>query len=318
MILCCGEALIDMIESVDQDGNSNFSAHVGGAVFNTAIALGRLRTQTGFLSGISRDLFGSMLRDALSSSHVDASHVILSELPTTLAFVRLSDGHAAYTFYDENTAGRMLDHSAVPPLTNEISALYFGGISLISEPCANFYAALALREAADRVIVLDPNIRPSLIKNIEGYRERLNSIIEVTDILKVSDEDIHWIVPGPASLVEKVQALCDIGPKLVILTKGSEGASAFTRGGKLADVAAHSAVVIDTVGAGDTFNAGMIAKLAELGLLSKPALANLKSSDVETALDFGARVAAVTVSRQGANPPWSHELVAAKNDAVVE
>lgn len=310
MILCCGEALIDMIESVTDDGTSSFAAHVGGAVFNTAIALGRLRAQTGFLSGLSRDMFGTMLSDALATSHVDTSHAILSDRPTTLAFVRLTDGQAAYTFYDENTAGRMLDPSAIPVLTDEVSALYFGGISLISEPCAGFYAALALREAEARVIILDPNIRPGLIGEIETYRARLNAMIEVADILKVSDEDIHWIVPGPASLVKKVQALCDMGPKLVVLTKGREGASAFTQGGQLAEVAARSAKVVDTVGAGDTFNAGMIAKLAERGLLGKAALAGLGRSDAEAALDFGARVAAVTVSRQGANPPWAHELVA--------
>lgn len=108
MLLCCGEALIDMIESRRADGKVSYSAHVGGAIFNTAIALGRLRISPGLLSGLSQDMFGTQLLESLKASQVDVSHVILSDRPSTLAFVQLTDGHAVYTFYDENTAGRML------------------------------------------------------------------------------------------------------------------------------------------------------------------------------------------------------------------
>ncbi|MDW4498945.1 carbohydrate kinase [Sulfitobacter sp. D35] len=308
MILCCGEALIDMIETRRADGGSNFEAHAGGAVFNTAIALGRLRAPAGFLSGLSSDLFGGVLQQALADSHVDTSNSIISDRPTTLAFVRLTDGNATYTFYDEGTAGRMLDPEDLPDLSPDVTACYFGGISLISEPCADFYAALARREAETRVIMVDPNIRPTFIKDLERYRARLASILEVADIVKVSDEDLHWIVQGTDSIADKARALLEAGPRIVVLTRGSEGATAYFADGREAHATSRKVEVVDTVGAGDTFNAGLLASLAEQGVLGKEKLETLDPETVEKALAHGAVVAGVTVSRAGANPPWAHEL----------
>lgn len=310
MILCCGEALIDMIPSTNDAGEPCFTPHAGGAVFNTAIALGRLRTQTGFLSGLSSDLFGDQLRAALAGSNVDAAHAITSDLPTTLAFVRLTDGHASYAFYDENTAGRQLDPSALPDIPDAVSAMYFGGISLISEPCADFYAALAMREAPRRVIVVDPNIRAAFIQDEDRYRARLDRIIAHADIVKVSDEDLNWIMPAPMSLSDKVAQLRDKGPSVVILTRGGAGASALGGGG-LVSVPSRVVTVVDTVGAGDTFNAGVLAQLSEDGFLTKDALRAIPDAELEKALAHGAHVASVTVSRSGANPPWAQELNAA-------
>lgn len=310
MILCCGEALIDMIPSVNTEGKPSFTPHAGGSVFNTAISLGRLRARTGFLSGVSSDLFGNLLRDALSGSHVDSSMAIVSDRPTTLAFVQLTNGHATYTFYDENTAGRQLDPSNLPEVPEDTSTLYFGGISLISEPCAEFYTSLAVREASDRVIMVDPNIRASFIKDEGTYRARLDRLMSHADIVKVSDEDLNWIVPGSLSLTEKVSQICDMGPSLVILTKGGAGAAALARGRDMVNVKSRQVEVVDTVGAGDTFNAGVLAMLSELGLLTKDALRRISDKDIERALEHGVRVAAITVSRSGANPPWAQELAA--------
>ena len=116
MILSCGEALIDMLPRESTAGEPAFAPYPGGAVFNTAIALGRLGCTAGFLSGISTDLFGTMLTDALRASHVEADLAVRSDRPTTLAFVRLVDGQASYAFYDENTAGRMLRPEDMPPI----------------------------------------------------------------------------------------------------------------------------------------------------------------------------------------------------------
>lgn len=308
MILCCGEALIDMIPTPTTAGPDGFVPHSGGAIFNTAIALGRLGAPTGFLTGLSTDLFGAQLSADLAASHVDAGLAITSHLPTTLAFVRLADGHATYTFYDENTAGRSLSPDALPDLPDRISALYLGGISLISEPCADFYAALAVREAAQRTIILDPNIRPGFIRDEARYRARLARMLAATDILKVSDEDLDWIVPGPGDHAAKAATLLAEGPGLVIVTRGSAGACGFLRGGARVDVPAPKAQVVDTVGAGDTFNAGVLSALHEAGVLTKTALDRLDTAAVRTALTKGAAVAAITVSRAGANPPWAHEL----------
>lgn len=308
MILCCGEALIDMLPSVDRQDRDGFVPYVGGSVFNTAVALGRLGINPGFLSGLSTDIFGKMIQEALAESGVDFGLSICSDAPTTLAFVELNDGHAKYHFYDENTAGRMLTKDMIPAIPTEVSTVYFGGISLIVEPCGDFYLALAQQAAQGKVVMADPNIRPSFIKDVESYRTRLNALLAVCDILKVSDEDLDWIMPGPQSPLEKAHALAKDGPAIIILTRGKEGARAIYGGGKTLDVDAFSATVVDTVGAGDTFNAGVLAGLSAAGVLTKQAISSVSEEALRDAMTLGARVASITVSRAGANPPWAHEL----------
>ncbi|MCW1956822.1 MAG: carbohydrate kinase [Roseobacter sp.] len=308
MILCCGEALVDMIPTPTVSGADGFVPHCGGAVYNTSIGLGRLGVQTGMLTGLSSDMFGQLLSAGLRASQVDVSHVILSERPTTLAFVRLVDGHATYEFYDENSAGRMLGPEDMPALSSEVSALYFGGISLACEPAADAYAELLERNAGAQAVMLDPNIRPGFIRDIARYRARLDRMVALADIVKVSDEDLNWITPEPLSLREKVEGLWDKGASLVILTRGGEGATGFMADGCEVQVPALKADIVDTVGAGDTFNAGVMAKLSELGCLHKAGLARLDPESLRLALSYGARVAAITVSRAGANPPWASEL----------
>lgn len=308
MIICCGEALIDMIPADTAEGAQGFVPHAGGAVFNTAIALGRLGQKTGFVTGLSDDLFGTQLAVALEHSHVDCSHVIRSSLPTTLAFVELTNGQARYTFYDENTAGRSLTPDQLPELPNAAHALYFGGISLISEPCAEFYAALAEREASRRLIMIDPNIRAAFVQDEARYRARLDRMIAVSDIVKVSDEDLDWIVQSDAVLEDKARTLCAAGPHAVIVTRGADGAAAVLKNGEMIEVPAKIAKMVDTVGAGDTFNAGVLARLAQDDLLTKDKRAEIDAEALTRALTLGAEVAAVTVSRAGANPPWAHEL----------
>jgi fructokinase len=308
MILCCGEALIDMLPITGPSGQVSYAPVSGGAIFNTAIALGRLGVRTGMLTGLSTDLFGQQLEMDLKASRVDTSLVIKSGWPTTLAFVRLVDGHATYTFYDENSAGRMIGTGDLPALPEDVTALYCGGISLVSEPGADTYAKFVEREATGRAVFVDPNIRPSFITDAERYRARIERVLDHSDIAKVSDEDLNWIFPGAESLAEKVARFQATGPAMVVVTKGGQGASAYLRDGRRVDVASRRVTVVDTVGAGDTFNAGVLAKLSELGFLSKEALRDLPGEAAEAALAFGARVAAITVSRAGANPPWQDEL----------
>ncbi|WP_299987391.1 carbohydrate kinase [uncultured Ruegeria sp.] len=308
MILCCGEALIDMIAEPTVSGAKGFVPHSGGAIFNTAIALGRLGIQTGLLSGVSTDMFGVQLISALQISHVATTHVIRSDRPTTLAFVQLKDGHATYSFMDESSAGRMLRPEDMPDQLPGVSALYFGGISLACEPCADAYAALLDRHSADRAVMLDPNIRPGFIKDQTRYRTRLNHMIAQADIVKVSDEDLDWIVPGPESHAEKIPLMLQAGPSVVVVTKGGDGATGYLSDGAEVSVPVKQVEVVDTVGAGDTFNAGVLAALHQADHLNKSALRALSAGSLHDALEFGAKVAAVTVSRAGANPPWSQEL----------
>lgn len=306
MILCCGEALIDMLPRRTEGGEDAFAPFVGGAVYNTAIALGRLGAPTGFFSGLSTDFFGQMLDAGLTASGVSSSLAARSDRPTTLAFVRLVDGHATYAFYDENTAGRMLSPEDLPALGGDLTALFFGGISLVVEPCGAAYEALMLREAAHRVTMIDPNIRPDFIRDEGAYRARLGRMLAVADIVKLSDEDLHWL-EGPGATDDHVRSLIARGVKLVCITRGAEGVTGYTATQSV-PVAARKATVVDTVGAGDTFNAGLLAALHEAGALAKPALDALSAEVLGQALALGAQAAAVTVSRAGANPPWRDEL----------
>lgn len=306
MILCCGEALIDMLPRTSTAGEPAFAPYAGGAVFNSAIALGRLGVPTEFFSGLSHDLFGEQIRRVLGESGVGTRHAALSARPTTLAFVRLEDGHASYTFYDENTAGRMLSQDDLPTLGGDVDAMLFGAISLIPEPCGSAYEALMRSEHDRRVVMLDPNIRPGFIADRDAHLARMRRMIAMADIVKLSDDDLAWF--GEAGAATDVAARwLERGPQLVVVTGGSRGATAYNRTGAVT-VEALRVDVVDTVGAGDTFNAGLLASLHDQGLLTKQAIAALSPEAIRSALTLGAKAAAVTVSRAGANPPWRHEI----------
>ncbi|MGN6143570.1 MAG: carbohydrate kinase family protein [Mesorhizobium sp.] len=306
MILCCGEALIDMLPRRSDAGESAFAPYAGGAVFNTAIALGRLGVPVEFFSGLSTDLFGQQIARVLAESKAGTRYAHFAARPTTLAFVDLKDGHASYVFYDEGTAGRMLSPEDLPDLAGDVDALLFGAISLIPEPCGSTYEALMAREHAKRVTMLDPNIRPGFIPDRARHAERIRRMMAMADIVKLSDEDLAWF--GEAGSPEDViRGWLERGPKLIVLTRGGKGAIGYTRNHTVT-VMPRQVEVVDTVGAGDTFNAGILASLHEQGLLTKATLDNLPRDAIEKALDLGARAAAVTVSRAGANPPWRHEI----------
>lgn len=306
MILCCGEALIDMLPREAATGETAFLPFAGGSVFNTAIALGRLDVPTGFFSGLSSDFLGAILRDALARSNVDYSFAAISDRPTTLAFVRLVDGQARYAFYDENTAGRMLSESDMPFVDDSVDAMLFGCISLISEPCGHVYEALMTREAPKRVMFLDPNIRASFITDREKHLARMKRMIALADIVKLSDEDLDWF-GEKGSHDEIAGEWLKLGPKLIVITKGAHGADAYSANAHVR-VPGVNVDVVDTVGAGDTVNAGILASLHMQGLLNKEAIAGLDEEQIHSAVALGVRAAAVTVSRAGANPPWATEM----------
>jgi fructokinase len=304
MILCAGEALIDMLPRQTAHGENAFAPHAGGAVFNTAIALGRLGAPVQFFSGISSDLFGDVLRGELDRSKVDSSPAAISDRPTTLAFVTLTDGHASYAFYDENTAGRMITPDDLPKVSP--AAVFVGGISLAVEPCAATYEALVQAHTCDAVVMMDPNVRPGFIKDEARYRARIGRMIDQADIVKLSDEDLAWFMPDE-STEDAAHRLVEDGVKLLCVTEGAKGVTGYSPDHTVF-VTAEKATVVDTVGAGDTFNAGVLASLHAAGALTKARIAALDEQTITDALAYGAKVAAITVARAGANPPWTSEL----------
>jgi fructokinase len=280
MILSAGEALIDMLPRQSTASEPCFAPYAGGAVMNTAIALGRLGSQSSFLSGISTDLMGTVIKFTLENSRVSTDHAVFSDRPTTLAFVTLTDGKASYAFYDENTAGRMLKISDMPVLPTSVRAFFTGGIWLAVEPCGTAFEALMARESAARVAMIDPNVRPSFVSDRAAYTTRIDRMIGMADIVKLSDEDAEWLYGSvdPAALLAK-------GAKVVLITEGAKGATAYTARGAVS-VAAPKITVADTVGAGDTFNAGFLAALDRAGLLTKAQVATLTDAQLTDALDL--------------------------------
>lgn len=308
VLLCAGEALIDMVPRPTPEGQA-FLPLSGGAVFNTAIAAARLGVKTRFWYGLSSDMFGQQLRAALDAAGADASLCPPIDRPSTLAFVTLVEGQARYLFLDENTAGRLLAPADLPDLPDEVGLLFFGGISLVNEPVGSAMEALAARTAGDgqgRLIMLDPNIRPGFIRDEVAYRARLFRLIALSHVVKLSDEDLFWLT-GPGEIATQAERIRAMGPRLVLITLGAKGARGFAEGIDIA-VPGEAVTVADTVGAGDTFNAAFLCALVERGRAAPPALADLSAEVLGAALGFAVKAAALSVTRVGANPPWRHEL----------
>jgi fructokinase len=295
MIVCCGEALIDMLPRTSKDGAAVYQPFNGGSIFNTAIALGRLGIITGFFSGISTDFFGDSLKAGLMASNVDLKYAKIWDKPSTLAFVKLDNGQARYSFFDDNSAGRMLTKKDLPKLSSDVNALHFGSISLISEPGASTLEALMAREADTRVICLDPNIRENLIKDRREYLERIGRLIAMCDILKISDEDVTWIT-GKTDLASAARKWLNAGAKVVVITRGENGIEAFTKGFSIKQPSVNVKVA-DTVGAGDTFTAGFLASLQRAGKLTKAAISYLDETSLRNAVGYAARAAAICRNR---------------------
>ena len=162
--------------------------------------------------------------------------------------------------------------------------------------------------AEGSVVMVDPNIRPSFISNEILFRDRIERMFRLADIVKVSDEDLNWLFPKSGSLETKVSNLQKLGPTIVVLTRGGSGVQAWKPDGNPICVDSLKVDVVDTVGAGDSFNAGFLTSLSKADLLNKAAIRLISESDILSAVNFGVHAAAITVGRAGANPPWKYEL----------
>jgi fructokinase len=306
MIVCCGEALIDFLPRKTEGGADSYQPFVGGSVLNVAVALGRLGVPVGFFCGLSDDFFGAMIRDALAASKVDIGLCPIRNRPTTLAFVKLTGGNAQYAFFDEGSAMRVLEELDLPAIPAAVTAMHFGSIGLTAEPCGSAYETLMRNESPDRLVSFDPNVRPSLVRNRDGYLARIERMVAMSDIVKMSREDMEWLAPDRS--FEAVAAdWLERGARVVILTDGADGARAIARR-RSVFVKSVSVTVADTIGAGDTFSAAILARLSTRGLLDKRAVAALSEDDLADLLTYAAQAAAVTASRPGADPPWLAEM----------
>jgi fructokinase len=306
MILCCGESLIDFVPVRTTDGHVAYRPLPGGSVFNVACALGRLGVPAGLLGGVATDFFGDMLVAALTASHVDTAAVSRLDCPATLGFVSLEGEEPRYAFYDANAADRQWS-GAGAAFADAAEALHFGSISLVREPAASAYETLLLAHAGGpRVISLDPNIRPDIMGSDPGYRHRLDAMIAGTNLVKVSAADLAWLAPG-AGLDDVAADWLGRGPALVVITRGAKGAIAYRRSGRL-EQPAEPVRVVDTVGAGDSFTAGLLAGLHDRGVLTPAGLSEAPEAALRHAMALAQRVASITCGRAGADSPWRSEL----------
>jgi fructokinase len=308
MIVICGEALVDLTGS-RFDGVEAYVPTPGGGPYNIAIGLGRLGAPVAYLGRISRDFFGDQLRARLLASGVNRRYLRDGPEPTTLAFVHHEPGREPeYAFYAEGTADRKLLPTDLPDgFPAEVAVIHFGSLSLVLEPAASTLEALMAREYGRHLISLDPNVRPNVIGDRLAYRKRLEGWLPSVDLVKVSRADLAWLYPGEP-LEPVARRWLSHGPALVVVTLGPDGSTAFTSAG-VRQVDGVKVDVVDTVGAGDAFMSGLLARLYELGLLHRSRL-EAPPAELGEVLQYAILVSALTCTRAGAEPPARSEVAA--------
>lgn len=304
-VLVVGEALVDVVP--DRQGHPQDLP--GGSPANVAITLGRLGRDVRLVTVLGDDARGRLVREWLEASRV----TVLAQQPgsgrTSSAAVTLDETGAAT--YDFDLAWDLGD---VPDEHCEV--FHVGSIATLLQPGADVVLEAVRRHHGRALVSLDPNARPVLTPDRAAAAARVEELVGLADVVKVSDEDLEWLVPDRTP-VETATRWAAEGPGLVVVTRGGDGAVAVRPGGTILEVPGVPVVVADTVGAGDTFSGVLIDTLLSLGVSGAAggeALRALTDRDVLEAVTTAAIGAAVTVSRPGADPPSRAELSAALGD----
>jgi fructokinase len=298
-----GEALIDF--TADGDDARIYHALAGGSGFNTALGLARLDVPTAFCGSLSSDAQGARLARDLADEGVDTCCVLTSARPSPIVLVQPGGGDAP-PHYSLHLAGTALDDApdawSLPPGTIHVHATSFA-----STIGAGGRAAMATLAAARSFASasFDPNIRSAILPDRATTTALIAERVACSDIVKVSAEDLGLLAPGddPAQIAASWLGL---GPRLVVLTRAGEGASAFF-GARRFDVAAPSVKVRDTIGAGDSFMAALLASLWDEQRLG-PDAQEFREQDIAHWMAFAVRAAARTCTREGADPPRRQDL----------
>ena len=309
MILVGGENLMDMIQIDNQNENALFEAVPGGSPYNLAMAAGRQGVKVGYVTPISKDKNGEQLAQNLVNSNVSLLGPRVTA-PTSLAMVHIEDGIPSYSFYREGTAERLVTLDSLSKnLTSEVSIFHIGSLALTGGKDALVWEEFVKITRENNVKVsLDPNVRPSLIAEPDVYRQRIKNLITEVDILKLSDEDLLWLFNDSA---DETNALAELevitNAELLIVTRGAQGSAVF-HGKKWHELPSHPLKKLsDTVGAGDTFMASILAWLIKNEKLNQLAL--LELNEKTDLLHYAGKAAALNCEKQGCNPPWENELL---------
>jgi len=290
----CGEVLIDVLPT---------GPVVGGGPANTAKALARLGHDVNFIDGISSDAFGVMARKELERDGVGLALSLSSDKPTCTATVALdAHGAASYEFLIDGTATFDFSHSWLPdPERLKPSVLHIGTLVTIIEPATTVLYEWAVKTAEFAPIVFDPNVRTSVTGDHEAYRAAVEKWVEISSVIKLSDDDISWLYPDE-SMDEVAQRWIANGASLVVVTRGAKGIIGYTKNG-FEEVDGAKVSVVDTVGAGDTVGAILVE-----GIVTH-SVDGLQGQVLNAVLHRAAIAAGITVSRAGAQPPRLHELI---------
>ena len=311
VVAVAGEALVDMVPA---PVGEYFEIAPGGSPANVAVALSRLGVTTRLLARIADDVLGRRIRDHLTVNGVQLDHAVAASEQTSMAMVAVGpDGGATYDFRVNGTADWQWSADELGgALDGPVVALHSGSLALTTPPGAAVLRELVARAAADVTISYDPNCRPLLMGEPADVLAGAHEVLAVADVVKVSAEDLEWLVPGstPEAVLEDWLAR---GPAVVAVTLGGDGVLAGTAAGVRSRRPGIPVTVVDTVGAGDTFSAALLAGLHRRGLLgaaARPALRTVDATTLDALLDEAALAAAITCSRRGADPPTADDLAA--------
>jgi fructokinase len=307
MLLSCGDALVDFLPVKSADGRDAAVPVVGGSCLNIAVGMARLGAPAGFVGGISTDLFGRMIADHASASQVDLRYVTRSAHQTTLAFVRHVGGEPHYAFYDEATASRSWSYQRGSIPFDQIEAIHVGSTTLANDDGAAQALAMIEDAGSSTTISFDPNCRPNLVSHKARYVDQMNAFAAAADIVRMSDVDFEFLYGG-SDHGERARSLIAAGASLVVVTRGTKGARAWHREAGLVEVEAPIIDVVDSIGAGDSFQAALLFALRAIGRIRRGTLAQLNSEGLGRALSFAATCAAVTCGRAGADPPRQSDV----------
>jgi fructokinase len=267
----------------------------------------RLGIPTGFVGGISTDLFGRMIADHAAASNVDLRHATRSDHQTTLAFVRLIAGESQYAFYDTETASANWTYRRGSIPFDAIDAVHIGSTTLVHDRGAAEAGALIADAKATATISFDPNCRPNLVHDQPAYRARMGAFAANADIVRMSDVDFEYLF-GEEDFAASAAALLAQGASLIVITRGTSGALAWHRTAGAIEVGAPAVDVVDTIGAGDSFQAALLFALHQLKRIERARLQTVGADDLRRALSFACKCAALTCTRAGADPPRRDEI----------
>jgi len=315
-VLVCGEAIVDLFVH-REEGALRAEPVLGGSPFNVAVGLARLGVPTAFFGGLSADVFGASLRARLQEERIDISHAVDTDRLTTISVVGTqASGHPAYAFHGEGKADRSVGVDDLPKaLGADVRAIVMGSYTLAVEPVATAHLTLARRESAMRLISIDPNLRPTVTPDLARWRRQFAEFLPHAGIVKASEEDLAVAYPGtPHS--DLMESWFAAGVELCVVTRGAEGAVAWRPGREPLIEAGRRIEPVDTVGAGDSFHAALLARLDQIGSLSRRGVSALDDAQLSEALSFAVAASAITCSRCGADPPTLAEMYETRRAAA--